>query len=274
MLDRVQEKILESVLFGLQPIIKVLLRSGIGYREFNEMAKTAYVRVASTEFGKRGRPTNVSRIAVMTGLSRKEIKRIRDENEGRATNHVFEPGPVSRLLSLWHSYGPYLTDNNKPRELPFAGPEPSFSALVKLSGGDIAASAVCTELKRINALEELADGTLRVRKTAFVPDNLDEKVALCLETGLYPLASTIAHNCNPMLRDRGHFQRFASADGLDIKRFPEIREQFRDELRDFLVKLDGKLTAYETAQTEPSKTPRSQVGVGIYYFESAAVPDE
>ena len=56
----------------LRPAIYVLLRCGVPWREFAELAKSVYVEIASERFGKRGRPTNVSRTAMLTGLPRRE----------------------------------------------------------------------------------------------------------------------------------------------------------------------------------------------------------
>ena len=71
--------VLRALLVALKPIAKMLLRNGIGYREFAEIAKSAFVDVATSEYGLRGRPTNISRVAVMTGVTRKEVRRIRDK---------------------------------------------------------------------------------------------------------------------------------------------------------------------------------------------------
>ena len=71
MQDRIQQEILRGMLLVLRPMARILLRFGIGFKEFNEVAKAAFVDVASADFGIRGRPTNISRVAVMTGLTRK-----------------------------------------------------------------------------------------------------------------------------------------------------------------------------------------------------------
>ena len=68
MQNDIQRQILSAFLVALRPIAKILLRFGIGFREFAEISKTAFVDVASREYGLRGRPTNISRVAVMTGL--------------------------------------------------------------------------------------------------------------------------------------------------------------------------------------------------------------
>jgi hypothetical protein len=61
----------------LKPLVHVLLSCGITSREFAQLARTAYVEVANENFGKRGRPTNVSRTAILTGpMSRRRMSTI------------------------------------------------------------------------------------------------------------------------------------------------------------------------------------------------------
>ena len=69
--------LLASARLLLRPIVRVLLRGGVPFREFSEVAKFTYVEIATNEFGIRGRPTNVSRTAILTGLNRRDVARIR-----------------------------------------------------------------------------------------------------------------------------------------------------------------------------------------------------
>ena len=62
----------------MRPIASLLMRCGMTWKEFAELCKTVFVEVASEEYGIRGRKTNVSRTAILTGMSRKEVKRLRD----------------------------------------------------------------------------------------------------------------------------------------------------------------------------------------------------
>src|SRR5690348_13028076 len=66
--------VLASTRQWLKPLVHVLIRCGITWREFADVAKIAYVEVATRQFGKRGRPTNVSRTAVLTGLARRDVR--------------------------------------------------------------------------------------------------------------------------------------------------------------------------------------------------------
>ena len=62
----------------LRPIAAILLRCGMTWKEFAEVSKSVFVDVATREFGISGRPTNVSRVSILTGIGRKEVKRQRD----------------------------------------------------------------------------------------------------------------------------------------------------------------------------------------------------
>ena len=81
MQNDIQRQILGAILLVLKPLARALLRAGVGYREFSEIAKTAFVETATVDYGLRGRPTNISRVAVMTGLTRKEVRRIRTKSD-------------------------------------------------------------------------------------------------------------------------------------------------------------------------------------------------
>ena len=61
----------------LRPVARLLIRNNFSFRDFNEVAKLVFVDEASKLYGIRGRPTNTSRIAVLVGLTRREVARLR-----------------------------------------------------------------------------------------------------------------------------------------------------------------------------------------------------
>ncbi|HXR91850.1 MAG TPA: DUF6502 family protein, partial [Steroidobacteraceae bacterium] len=71
------DQVLQATHQWLKPLVHVLLSCGITWREFAELSKTTYVEVATRQFGKRGRPTNVSRTAILTGLVRRDVRKQR-----------------------------------------------------------------------------------------------------------------------------------------------------------------------------------------------------
>ena len=169
MQEKLKQQVLDAFLLVMRPVVRILLRYGIGYREFVEVAKTAYVDVASTDFGLRGRPTNISRVAVMTGLTRKEVKRLRDKIESGDSRISVKTTPLADVLHHWHAQEEFTDSSGRPVVLPFSGAERSFSSLVKKFGGDIPAGAMRTELARVGAIVESANGELKVIDRVVVP---------------------------------------------------------------------------------------------------------
>ena len=120
----------------LRPIASVVLKCGMTWREFSELSKAVFVSVASDEFGIRGRPTNVSRVSILTGISRKEVKRQRELLAEPAVSNPTKSTDATRLLSGWHQDPAYIDGDGSPLALPPAGETLSFQSLFETYGGD------------------------------------------------------------------------------------------------------------------------------------------
>jgi len=260
----IQGKILGGLYLALIPIVRCLLRSGIGYREFAKICKVAFVKVATEDYGIRGRPTNISRVAVMTGLTRKEVKKVRDSDIADISQLYFT-SPPSEVLNQWHTDSEYLTDDSRPKVIPYEGPTCSFTALVKRRAGDIPPGAMRTELKRVGAIEELSDGMLKVIKRAFVPSGVDDR----LLEGLYALrtlADTVSFNSNRESLTDTRFQQIAETYLFDSSRLPELRKVSRKKLQSYSDDFMNLLSKNEVDELNVEDDGIS-VGLGIYYFE-------
>ena len=66
-----------AVIRILRPLVLILLRHGVSYGTFAELTKWVYVDVALKEFGIPRRKQSTSRVSILTGLSRKEVMRVR-----------------------------------------------------------------------------------------------------------------------------------------------------------------------------------------------------
>src|SRR5487761_2251756 len=128
--------VLASARLLLRPIVRVLLRAGVPFREFSELAKFAYVEIATNEFGIRGRPTNVSRTAILTGLTRRDVARIRQAAPLEMLDSIFM-SPGSRILSGWHLDAVYLDAGGWPAPIALEGDAPSFQSLVRRYAPDL-----------------------------------------------------------------------------------------------------------------------------------------
>jgi hypothetical protein len=275
MQDETQKRILGAFLAVLRPMARILLRFGIGFREFSEIAKTAFVDVASSDYGLRGRPTNISRVAVMTGLTRKEVKRLRDKIASGEETLILKSTPLSEILYRWRAEKEFLNAEGNPMPLPFSGDESSFSSLVRKFGGDIPPGALRTELKRVGAVQEREDGVLELIKRSVMPSGLDERLVKSLVHGAYPLLSTIAHNIHPEHEDFSWPQITSFSQSVRKADIPRIRRIGADRLTEVTESFDDLFMAYEVlSETEKESADECLVAVGVFYFEDADVPDD
>lgn len=256
----------------LRPIIKMLLRNGVTYKEFCNLSKDVYVEVATADFGLRGRPTNVSRVALLTGLDRKEVKRLRDlhSQHTTASDAQLQQDRFSRLLTAWHLDASFLDDSGQPLLLPLEGDTTSFTALAKRYAGDVPLQALLKELIRAGAIEEQPNGQLRVLQRYFFPVHTDPAALLRAGSVINELANTLFHNLygpnngKKILR----FERRASNNHIDPKHQKAFKAFVDKEGQAFLERVDDWLSAHESPQA-PTATPPIRLGVGVYAIHSA-----
>jgi len=260
--------VLSALFAALRPIARLLMKAGVGYREFAEVSKCAFVDVSTSDFGLRGRPTNISRVAVMTGLTRKEVKRLRDKIAAGTEVESTKVIPLSEIIHQWHADKDYLDDSGNPLALQFDSGELSFASLVKKYGGDIPPGAMRTELKRVKAIEENSDGNLVVKRRHIRPVETEKIIQFGLGTSLFGLANAINYNVQKD-EGAGWIQRVALTTKIRNEDKPRVRRISRDRAEEFVTSIDDLFSAYETIYPdEPSSPEDTVVGVGVYYFEA------
>jgi hypothetical protein len=268
MRDNIQRQILEALLVALRPLARALLRAGIGYREFSEISKTAFVDIATKDYGLRGRPTNISRVAVMTGLTRKEVRRIRDKSAAGDATLVLRSTPMEAILHRWHSEKEFLTEAGIPKILAFDGAGATFSNLVRQFGGDIPPGAMRTELKRIGAVDEHDNGHLEVLKRNVSGLDVHDRLINGLAKVVYPAALTLAHNTSTESGSETWVQRMATTKYVRDNDVSRLRRISSDRLAEFVESIDDLFVAYETLyESDDSNRSERAVGIGVFYFE-------
>lgn len=243
------------------PIARMLLSLGIGHKEFSEISKRAFVRVATKDYGLRGRPTNTSRVAVLTGLTRKEVKRVKD-NLTQGLRKDSKMGPASTVLHFWHKDPRFLDDQGIPLELSIDGDSNSFAKLARLFGGDVPPGALLLELQRAGSIVETPDGHLRVTTRYFLPTGGAERFVDAVAFSLENLAHTASQNILSTEKDRLNLERFVWSDRIDEETAEKFRVTAKDKATDLLEYLDDWIAANEC------ETPTdTRIGLGVYIID-------
>ena len=257
---------------ALKPLVRILLKHGVMHREFVELSKHVYVEAAREDYGLRGRPTNVARMVLLTGMDRKEVTRVKNLLERRSEPDSARSTPqtqdrISRVLSGWHQDREFLHADGAPLALALEGPTPSFAALVKRFGGDVPASTILAELKRTGAAN-VAEGTVRVLRRNYRLDTVDTAALERVGSVLRDLGTTVVHNLYRAPREESRFEARATNVRIPRSALPAYRKFVYSEGQAFLEKVDAWLTAAEVAESGPAARGAQRVGVGLYWIQS------
>jgi len=169
MADKIQQVLQAAVLKLLYPLVKIMLRNGISHGFFSDLAKRVYVDVAKKEGSIPGRKTSNTRIAIVTGLTRNEVKRILDLpaiDDGEITKRY---NRAARVLSGWQRDPFFADEDGKTADLSFEGEKPTFVDLVRKYSGTIHPKTILDELERVGCVKILDDGKIRIITCGYAP---------------------------------------------------------------------------------------------------------
>ncbi len=252
----------------LRPLVRVLLRNGISYGTFADLAKWVYVDVATRDFAIPGRKQSVSRVSVITGLSRKEVKRVQELARPDDTAEEERYNRAARVIGGWLLDAAYQTEAGEPRDLVFEDSEASFSELVKKYSGDVPARAILDELLRVGNVERQTNGTLRLLSHAYIPQASEVDKLYILGADTSALISTIDHNLDPAI-ERKYFQRKVRYDNLPNEVIEEFRTLSAEKAQQLLEELNQWLANHDRdVNPDIDGTGRNMAGMGIYYIEN------
>jgi hypothetical protein len=256
----------------LRPLCRLMLRHGMPFGVFEELAKRTYVEVALAEFGLPGKKPSVSRVSILSGLTRKEVQRLvstpaPDDTSDAGASY----NRAARVLTGWVRDPDFHGADGAPRLLHAEG-EGSFATLVKRHSGDVPARAVLDELLRVGAVRRADDGRIALLTRAYVPQHgADDKLHI-LGTDVADLIRTIDHNLTPSAIPP-RFQRKVMYHGIPAASVAAFRALSASESQALLERLDAWLAAHDIPNpAHQPDLPRVRVGVGIHAFEEPMVP--
>ena len=248
-----------------RPAARMLLRAGVNWREVAEVGEATYVEVATDDFGIRGRPTNVSRVAILTGFTRREVRRLRDLLDAESPESFSRMNYATRVLSGWWQDEEYTDAEGKPRPLPQDGNNPSFASLCSRYSGDVAPTTLLKELKHVGAVVENDDGLLEARSRYYMPVLMDPEQMLRSGSVLEDIGETVAYNLHRAEKDPSRFERRATNTNMSAKDRALFREFLEREGQAFLERVDAWLTEHEGSESDKSSNLR--LGLGAYWIE-------
>jgi hypothetical protein len=209
----------------------------------------------------------------VTGINRKEVRRIRSGDAAVPAPRSFSMNQAASLISRWRTDRDTSDRSGRARPLPYqAARGPSFMKLARRVTGDLAPRILLDELVRTGAVELRGDDVVVLKGDSYVPKvDTAEKLQILSEDPA-ELVETILRN---ILAEQSEpaLQRKVFFDNLGADASARIRAQMRREGERFLRRINRLLSRYDRDRNPAAPSGRPYyAGMGVYFFERDSVP--
>jgi len=255
----------------LRPLVRLLVARGITFPALTDLLRELYVNVAEYDFALAGKEQTDSRVSLLTGIHRKEVRRLR----GAGAPVSVVPAVVSRtsrIIARWIADPAYTDPQGHPLPLPRTaeGSASSFETLVSGITRDVRPRAVLDEwLDRGLAFTDAQDRIV-LAEAAYVPrgDGAEGPQLYYFGRNLHDhIAAAVAN----IVGDRPRFlERAVHYDGLSRELAIKLEARAREIAMEALQQANRE--AHAACQTDPGGDHRWNFGLYIYTEAAASAP--
>lgn len=258
-----------------RPIVRLMIGKGIHLALAIDLLKELYVEVAEEQItGSRKKLTD-SHISVMTGVHRKDVKRLRaQQNENRDTAPP-EMSAGAELLATWVGKKDYLNNDGKPLQLPYFSKDAkvrTFSVLAEEISKDISPRTLLDELERLGALShDTLTGLVTLHSEAFLPkENTDNKIHYfgqnCGDHAEAAVANIFSDK--PPFMDRSVYHNELAPESVD-----ELQALAAEAGMKALRQVNRR--AFELSERDKGKKDaRHRLNFGVFFFREEETPGD
>jgi hypothetical protein len=269
--QEVKDHLRSALSLMFKPLIRLLIAQGVTHAEFSDTAKEVYVETAVRHFEADGR-INKSRIAILTGLTRKEVKNVIDR--ALATDYKEKTySRPTRVLTGWYSDPAFQGPYGIPLELPYESKETedkSFVELVRRYSGDMAPRQMLNQLLESGSVMEV-EGRYKAVSRTFTHSTLSPELIRRLGSVGYRVFSSAAKNIDHADKGPGNFDRMVFADdGCTDDVIQMFDEYIRVRGQSFLEELD----VWFSSRKELNKPGEERKETGLYMVHYVEDEDE
>lgn len=264
--------LLNALRHVMRPLVRLMLRKGVTYPLFADLLKDVFVEVADREFRLDDKAPSDSRISLLTGVHRKDVRRLRATPDPIAAPLPENVTFGAHLVQIWANSPPFCQRSGRPLPLPrlaSAGGDCSFDALVATISKDIRARVVLDEWLHLGIVRLDEQDRVHLETRAFVPQKgFDEKAAY-FGHNIHDHACAAVHNLT--VDGQPFFERSVHYDELSLASVGTLREAVASEGMQALLAFN-RLAAELEKRDAPSADPRQRITIGLYFYTEAAAP--
>lgn len=225
----------------LRPAVTFALRRGLKVREILLVVKELLLEEAERLLAQRGEQPSVSRLAVMTGLQRRDVVKV---GEG-SPETPSQLSIITKLIGSWEQ-DPKFSKKKLPRPLSFEGTQSEFAELVASISQDISPYTLLFELERLGIVVRREKSLILAQRAYSLRGDSDDSYEL-LGQDITDLINAVDSNIHQK-KEIPNLHITTRYDNICTSKLPEIRQwilergaAFHSELREVLSKADKDL---------------------------------
>lgn len=253
----------DAVTGVLRPLVRYLIRRGATYPGLCALLKAIYVQEAEHVGPMEPESVTDSRIALLTGVHRKDVARLRVGRES-----LLRPSRAAsiaaRVVAQWCADPSCLDAEGRPVPLPIKGPGgANFEDLVRHVKADLRANVILEELERVGVAAR--EGTrVRLLRTAYVSDLPEEKLHF-LGANVGDHLACVTHNLD--MPDDPYIERSVYYDAIPAELIPKLRARLFRTAERFIHEVNRIVMPLDDARKE---VERRRMRLGVFYYEDLA----
>ncbi len=249
----------------LYPLVRLLLNFRIAFPQLAEILKSVYVEVADNEFKLPNKKQTDTRLSLLTGIHRKDIKRLR--NQANTDKKTPENVDIStRIIARWLVEKHYLDNEKKPLKLPFQADknQPSFQSLVhEVCKQDIRPRVVLDEWLHLGIVSLDKNKDLTLHTDAIIPNTDFDEKAFFLGHNISDHFAAATDNLLGKMPP--FFERCVYYDDLSEASIQELQKIAADKGMEMLLAINER--AMQLKLQDTAKTNHHQrINIGLYSY--------
>ncbi len=248
----------------LRPLVKTLVSHGVIFPALVELLRELYVDVARKDFIVEGKEQTLSRITLMTGVTRREVRRLinREQEDDTVPQSL---SLSARILSIWLGHRDYLDEQNRPRPLPMTASDDQLSLerLVASVSKDVRARAVLDEWLR-QGIVTMSGYVIHLQETALIPNQGYEEKLYYFGRNLRDHIAAGAHNLETS--QKPFFDRAVYYDRLSPQSLEELRQFAHEEGVPFILKVNRMARNLADKDEANGENVSGRMTLGVYFF--------
>jgi hypothetical protein len=260
----------------LRPLVRLLIRAGVTFPVLTDMLRRLYVDVALADLPAGPRARTDSRVSLVTGVNRKEIRRLRELPPD--ADRIPEAVNISSLaIARWRSLPAYTAPDGAPLPLPRAGRVESgvtFDSLVESVTTDVRPRALLDDWVAQGLVTLDSADRVHLNAASFVPTRGRAEQMFYFARNLRDHIAAAAANVSapgvaPFIDRSVHYDQLddTTAGTLEYIAREAAKRVIAEVTRAGIELTDGQTPA-------PAAPPRGRVNFGVYVYRDDGEEDE